>query len=63
MVGKRKANAMMEQISKMAKQNNEEKEEQEKETKAAIGDGVKNGNKGRALRPSLEVFKQLRPSA
>ena len=39
MVGKRKANAMMEQISKMAKQNNEEKEEQEKETKAAIGDG------------------------
>ena len=29
----------MEQISKMAKQNNEEKEEQEKETKAAIGDG------------------------
>ena len=42
---------MMEQISKMAKQNNEEKEE------------VKNGNKGRALRPSLEVLKQLRSSA
>ena len=42
MVGKRKANSMMEQIAKMAKKNNEEKEEKEehdKEAEPTIDDG------------------------
>ena len=63
MVGKRKANAMMEQITKMAKQNNEEKEEHGKETKAAIGDGWRTETKeeyfDRVLKSSSSLDRVL----
>ena len=40
MVGKRKANAMMDQISKMAKKTDDEKEEEhQKEAKPVVEDG------------------------
>ena len=63
MVGKRKANSMMEQIAKMAKKNNEEKEEHDKEAEPTIDDGWRTETKeeyfDRVLKSSSSLDRVL----
>ena len=64
MVGKRKANAMMDQISKMAKKTDDEKEEEhQKEAKPVVEDGWRNESKeeyfDRVLKSSSSLDRVL----
>ena len=64
MVGKRKANAMMDQISKMAKKTDDEKEEEhQKEAKPVVEDGWRKESKeeyfDRVLKSSSSLDRVL----